>query len=283
MRKFKRTYIEITNVCNLTCGYCPKTERKPQFMTQELFESILIKIKEHSEHLYFHVMGEPLLHPDIGLFIDVCHTHGYKVNLTTNGTFADKLADIISKPALRLINFSLHSYVANSGSIPENYFENIFSLIDKAKDEDRVLFSLRLWNLSDKNAPGKNKAVLQRIIDRFSPSLRIEECKDGLQIMKNVHLNMAEEFQWPDMNAEDFGDRGFCYGLKDQIAILADGTVVPCCLDREGDIKLGNISGQSLGEIISSERAAGIYNGFARRYVTERLCRRCAYRTRFNK
>jgi radical SAM protein with 4Fe4S-binding SPASM domain len=286
MKKFKKTYIEITNICNLSCEFCPKTDRPAQFMDAGVFEEILRKIKGHSEHLYFHVMGEPLLHPDIGVFLDLCLKYGYRVNLTTNGTLINKAGiKILTKRALRQVNFSLHSFRGNSIDYPiDSYLDNIFQFIHEAQSLRDLLICLRLWNLSDDCASEKNRYILQRIEKEFNLPYIIEEkltpCR-GIKISENIFLNQAARFDWPGMDRDEISDKGFCYGLRDQIAVLVDGTVVPCCLDGEGVIKLGNILDNELQDIIESKRAKDIYNGFSNREVVESLCRKCGYRTRF--
>ena len=176
-RKFKKIYIEITNICNLSCEFCPKTSRKAQFMDKSMFEAILAKIKGYSEHLYFHVMGEPLLHPEIGDFLELCGIHGFKVNVTTNGTLVEKASDsIISKPALRQVNFSLHSFEANARDYTlDSYLDGIFKFINRAREERQLLVSLRLWNLSEGGKNRENKYILERIerSSDWTMSLRI--------------------------------------------------------------------------------------------------------------
>lgn len=286
MKKIKKTYIEITNKCNLSCDFCPKTFRPVGFMSRELFEEILTKIQGHSEFLCFHVMGEPLLHPEIGVFLDLCSKYGYRVNITTNGTLVKKAAEaIISKPALRQVNFSLHSFEANIKEISlDSYLDQIFEFVRKAKDERELLICLRLWNISESPVNNGNKYVLYRIEKEFGLDYTIEEkithCK-GIKLAENIFLNQAEKFEWPDIQTEELGSRGFCYGLRDQVAILVDGTVVPCCLDKEGVVQLGNIREDSLEAIISSKRASDLYEGFSRREAVEELCRKCRYRDRF--
>lgn len=287
MKKFKKTYIEITNICNLSCEFCPKTKRTAQFMGSKVFEKILWRIKGHSEHLYFHVMGEPLLHPDIGLFLDLCLEHGFKVNLTTNGTLINESGvKILTKGALRQVNFSLHSFGGNSKNHPiDSYLDKVFLFINEALTKRDLLICLRLWNLSDDSGIEKNRHILDRIEKEFNLPYTIEEkltpCR-GIKISENVFLNQAAVFDWPEMERDEIGYKGYCYGLKDQIAILVDGTVVPCCLDAEGVMTLGNILDNELLEIIQSKRAMDIYNGFSKREVVEPLCSKCGYRTRFN-
>ena len=115
---------------------------------------------------------------------------------------------------------------------------------------------------------------------RYFPVPWAEE-RRGTRVGNKTYLEYGDKFDWPDLSAPDTGDRGFCYGLRDQIGILCDGTVVPCCLDHEGDIALGNLFRQDMDEILDSPRAKAIYNGFSRKKAVEALCRRCGYATRF--
>ena len=96
-----------------------------------------------------------------------------------------------------------------------------------------------------------------------------------------LHLEYGDRFDWPDMNAPLGDSNVFCYGLRDQIGILCDGTVVPCCLDCEGDIALGNIFEDSMDNILSTKRVKDIYDGFSQKRAVEELCRRCGYARRF--
>lgn len=288
MKKFKKIYIEITNTCNLSCDFCPKCARPSAFMSSRLFEDILQKTDGVLGYIYFHVMGEPLLHPEIGLFLDLSQKYSRRVNITTNGTLIQKAGDIIiSKPALRQVNFSLHSFEANTGNISMDcYLDNIFDFIHRSRKLRELLICLRLWNLSCEDETEKNRHILTRIEREFDLNYTIKEkltpCS-GIKIAQNIFLNQAEKFDWPDIRNEEIGHRGFCYGLRDQVAILVDGTVVPCCLDREAAINLGNIHECSFDEIINSPRAQKFYEGFSRREAVEALCRRCGYRQRFGR
>lgn len=292
MKQFKKFYIEITNVCNLDCSFCPKTIRQPEFMDIETFCEILDQIKSHTEYIYFHVKGEPLLHPEIDKFLDISYEKGFKVNITTNGTMINKVKDkLIGKPALRQVNISLHSFDGNVGLVNKNqYISNILSFIKEARDTSEVLISLRLWNLEKENEANienkRNLELLEVIEKEFSLPYKIQESVSpgsGIKIADRVYLNQDHEFQWPDLKEEEDDGVGFCYGLRNQIAILVDGTVVPCCLDGEGVINLGNIKTTHFSELIESERANNIVDGFSRREAVEELCRKCGYRKRFGR
>lgn len=289
MKKLKKIYIEITNVCNLACNFCPQTKRQSEFMKMETFNKILEQIKPHTDYIYFHVKGEPLLHPQIDEFLNLSYEKGFKVNITTNGTLINKVKyKLISKPALRLVNFSLHSFDGNEGGTnKEEYISNIISFVKE--DIDNTLVSLRLWNLEEDNIRNlkrqKNRCILEIIEQKFNLSYKIEEKIEpgrGIKISDRVYLNQDFEFEWPDLKKDEDKSKGFCYGIRNQVAILVDGTVVPCCLDGEGVIKLGNIHETHFNEIIQGQRANGIVNGFSNGEVVEELCRKCGYRKRFN-
>jgi radical SAM protein with 4Fe4S-binding SPASM domain len=278
MKKYKRIYIEITNNCNLSCSFCPKTTRKKEYMPDELFSEILKKIKGASEYVYFHVMGEPLLHPRLGYFLDLCAEFGYRVNLTTNGTLIEKARFILEKPALRQVNFSLHSCGTPL------YMEKVFEFADAAQ-KVKKLVCLRLWNLKDNGPNQENAEIMEKISKKYGVRVDLDGGQTpvrGIKLAENVYMNQANEFEWPDMNRQDKGEAGYCYGLREQAAILVDGTVVPCCLDSEGVMNLGNIKELTLEQIVNGKRAKAIYDGFSCRRVVEELCKRCVFRRRFD-
>jgi len=291
MKKFKKFYIEITNVCNLSCTFCPPTERKASFIKVEDFEKTLDQVKPHTDYIYFHVKGEPLLHPKIDQLLDLSHEKGFKVNLTTNGTLLHKAKHkILGKPALRQINFSLHSFDGHLGSTDRNgYLTSILDFAKEAVAISDVIISFRLWNLTRDNATNlerkKNRETLEIIEQAFNLDYFIEEQfvrGKGLKIAERIYLNQDHEFIWPALTEEEDLNKGFCHGLRNQAGVLVDGTVIPCCLDGEGVINLGNIHEKPFSEIIEGERATNLYEGFSRREVVEDLCKRCDYRRRFN-
>ncbi len=291
MKLFKRIYIEITNSCNLSCGFCPGTSRPIQFLTLAQFDGIVNKLEDYSKHLYFHVLGEPLLHPQLPAFLDIARDHGKFVNLVTNGTLIGKVGGaIVPKPALRQVTFSMHSLAAGDktahplkiNSNITDYFDPILDFTRKAQKDHFI--SYRLWPENESTDHGTWEALIKKIEKEFALPFSLHEklkAMSALPLDKNVFLNVGRRFAWPDMNAPDFGDKGFCLGLREQFAILVDGSVVPCCLDRNADMTLGNIFKQPIGEILGSERARKIDMGFSQRKVVEELCRRCGYRKRF--
>lgn len=282
-------YIEITSVCNLACSFCPPTSRKANIIKLDAFNNILDQIKDHTKYIYLHVKGEPLLHARIDQLLDAAHAKGFKVNITTNGTLIKKNREkLLGKPALRQINFSLHSFDGHEGSENrEKYLGDILEFVRDSREHNTII-SYRLWNLQKEAttelAQRRNRETLEILENEYNLDYKIEEKVQpgkGLKIAQNVYLNQDHEFQWPSLQAPEDDGKGFCHALRSQAAILVDGTVVPCCLDGEGVINLGNINKTPFSEIIESDRANALYDGFTRREAVEEMCRKCGYRQRF--
>ena len=288
MTRFKKIYIETTNICNLSCNFCPKTSRELGFMELDDFKEIINKVKEYTNHIYLHLMGEPFLNKNIGSFLKIAKEADIIVNITSNGTLINNVKDIlIESGAIRQINLSLHSFEANQNNINFNdYLNNILEFIEAANEKTEIICSLRLWNIDTEELKANNNLnleILKLIEDKLKIDFSIKEAlldKRGIKLKERVYLNMAEKFSWPDSTISIISEEVFCQGLRDQIGILLDGTVVPCCLDSEGKIPLGNIFKEDLGDIINSKRSRDIYNGFSQRRAVEDLCKRCGYAKR---
>lgn len=277
MKRFRKIYLEISNICNLKCAFCPGTKRPKRAMTEAEFRVLLPKLRPWTDFLYFHLMGEPLCHPHLYTFLELANEAGFKVILTTNGTGLANHSDRLCKAeGLHKVNVSLHAFEANDLAIPfSQYLGGCFSFGKKA--EGNVLVSYRLWNHGGMDA--KNEEIMNALKTYF-PEPWVNEGR-GIRIGQRVYLEYGDKFDWPDLSAPVCSDRVFCYGLRDHVGVLSDGTVVPCCLDHEGDIALGNLFTQDLDEILNTPRALAIFNGFTTGNAPEELCHRCGYATRF--
>ena len=273
----KKAYLEITNVCNLSCAFCPGTKRPPHFLTREEFALLAGKLAGRAEFLYFHLMGEPLLHPELGSFLEQAGALGFKLILTTNGTLLQERAELLlGAEALHKVNVSLQSFEANTGGELESYLAPCVGFARRASQRG-IRCELRLWNRGGlESLNPRIEALLEAAFPR--PWGRSRE---GYKLAENVWLEPGERFDWPDPDAPDRGESCFCYALRDHFGVLCDGTVVPCCLDHEGDLALGNLFTQELDEILNSERAEAIRRGFSERRAVEPLCRRCGFSRRF--
>lgn len=267
-----RCYLEITNICNLNCLFCPKTDREKAYLTIEEFNTLTDKLRGEINFLYFHLMGEPLLHPRLTDFIAIAREKGFVPIITTNGTLLSK-AHNLAETALHKIQISLHSQEGNAKENLEEYIRDVMEFSLRAA-KNGIIVVLRLWNEGGYNS--KNETIMNHIAEHVQRPWTTRY--DGWKICENLYLEMDSVFEWPDSGREELSqNESFCYALRNQIGVLVDGTVVPCCLDHAGAIKLGNLHTQTLGEILSSPRAKAIYDGFTRHEAVEPLCKRCGY------
>lgn len=273
---YNKVYVEITNICNMNCSFCHGHKREPRLMSIEEFSVILEKLKEHTKYIYYHLMGEPLTHPLLPEFVKLAGENGYKSIITTNGTLLKKCGDELLNAGIHKINISLHSFENGDYESHSNYIKNIAEFSKKAADRG-VIVVLRLWNRGVDG--GKNDVSLKLLKENISGDW-VDNSR-GIKISDKIFLEWGERFQWPDKDAEIKGNKYFCYGLKDQFGILSDGTVVPCCLDSDGVINLGNIFTDDINSILNSKRAIDIVEGFKCGKASEDLCKKCGYAQRF--
>ena len=273
---YSKVYVEITNVCNMSCSFCHGHKRAPRFMEREEFSLILGKIKGLTKYIYYHLMGEPLLHPSLPEFIRMAGEEGYKSIVTTNGTLLSERGEELLKAGLHKVNVSLHSFEEENDDAHEKYIRSLAEFANTASNRG-VIVVFRLWN------KGLDGGRNERAITLLRQSLDGEwvENPRGIRIKNNLYLEWGERFEWPDLSAEIKGDKFFCYGLKDQFGILSDGTIVPCCLDSDGVIALGNAFTDDISDVLSSERAVSMVDGFRCGKAAEELCRKCGYAQRF--
>ena len=274
---YSRVYVEITNLCNRNCSFCPGTLREPKMMTADEFRTIAEKLAGVTGYLYYHLMGEPLTHPQLPEMLAIASELGFKSQITTNGTLLQQRGQALIDAKVHKVNLSVHSFEEGTNEDYVNYINACLDFADRASRAG-IIVVLRLWNQGYDE--GRNISTLDLTRARF-PWAWTEEPR-ATRIQDKLYLEHGDRFDWPDLGAEDGGSAVFCHGLRDHFGILSNGTVVPCCLDHNGDIPLGNVFGQSIDEILNSPRARAIVEGFSRRKAAEELCRKCGYARRFN-
>lgn len=255
-------------------------------MTKELFEKVITEVAPFTRIVTLHLMGEPLAHPELKTFLDLCMNQKLQVYFVTNGVLL-KDPELLLHPALRQVSFSLHSYYDNfPDKDPSLYLNRIFDFTQLAFEKRPNLFiNYRLWNLNSIKGNHKhNEIIYQSIERRFGITIPRDwnfEKDKSLKLLNYLALHYETEFIWPSLELPVRGTQGTCHGLKNHFGILADATVVPCCLDKEGKIPLGNIALTPLKEILKSPRSQAMIRGFQRHHLIEDLCQRCPYIERF--
>ena len=292
--KFYRIYIEITNVCGLKCSFCPTKELPNKEMDLDFFESLILQAKHYTKEIACHVVGDPLTQSNLSEYLDIIHKHGLKAMLTTSGYFLKKHSfETLFHPAVKQINISLNSFNKNDTSLSfEQYMTPVLDLcMEKLKREEELFINLRVWNLDELMSEREfNEILFEKLSQTFSETLPLEtlslekvyeERPKSIRLASKILVHFDNYFEWPSLKNERYGD-GTCQGLQSHVAVLASGKVVPCCLDCDGIIELGDLHEQSLAEILSSKRALDMLEGFKEGLAVEELCQKCSYKERFN-
>ena len=257
----KKVYIEITNSCNLKCDFCIQNNNDTRFIEEENFKLILKKLKGYTNYLYFHILGEPLLHPNIKKYIKLAKENNFMINITTNGYLIKRIKDINE---IRQLNISLHSYDEKYEIPLEQYMNDIFDVVDNLEN---TYISYRIW-VNNKY----NEEIINILNNHYNTNI-----KEKKKIKNNIFFSEFHEFIWPDLDNNYYNDKGKCYALKDHIGILSNGNIVPCCLDTKGIITLGNIYKDDLKKILNSTRVNRMINNFKNNKKCEELCKHCNF------
>jgi MoaA/NifB/PqqE/SkfB family radical SAM enzyme len=288
--RFKRVNVEISNICNLKCSFCPAVERDKQVMDAGRFDHVIRQLAPMTEEVVLHLLGEPLGHPEFAKILDACDAAGVPANIVTNGVLmtGDRPAQLL-RPVVRQVSFSLHSFEENfRDTDPAPYLQRLKKFIDRALDDRPDLYiNLRLWDLDGPGAGDSGHNIRMRDLVARTWEFDWAEVRVDLRRRKNwrirgrLYLHFDTRFEWPDMTSPVRSDKGFCHGLSGHFGIHADGTVVPCCLDHKADMPLGNAFTTPVSEILAQPRATAIREGFARGELVEDLCKRCTFISRF--
>ena len=286
---FKRIHIEISNICNVQCSFCPIVLRPKEIMSKNQFEHILVQALPHTEDICLHLMGEPLAHPEFEEILNISEDKKASIQITTNGLLIERYAELIlNKKSVRQINFSLQAFQDNFPEKPiESYLNPIFKFTEAALFQRPELYiNFRLWNFGDESFL-KNENLIIEVEKRFNARIKREVEPSGIKSKKvlkdkRLYLHFDSRFDWPSAQFPKRTEKGTCYGMRNHIGIHADGTVVPCCLDKEATLNLGNCLKQDLKEILSSQRAQKIKHGFEAGHLVEDLCQKCTFIKRFD-
>lgn len=276
--RFKKVYIEITNICNLQCSFCVKNTRVARYMQVAQFRHIVEQIQPYTNYIYLHVLGEPLMHPQLQEILAIAKQYSMQVNMTTNGVLLkEQLPMLVNN--IRQLNISLHSQPKQDGIHSDTYLQDCLYCGDELAKQGTYI-SYRLWNMKAGVLDEESLSIQKQIEQHYGISM---EQGTQLRLAERRFLHFEEEFAWPSLQAERIGSTGTCYGMRSMCGILVDGSVVPCCLDSKGDCVLGNIFETSMAKILAQERTRTMCEGFARRQLVEEICQHCGYRTRFDK
>lgn len=268
-KPFRHSFIEITNSCNLACGFCARSSRPKAVMPVELFRSAAEQTGRISEVVSLHVLGEPLTHPDFPEILSICSALGLKINLVTNGTLLWKTpAAVFKEKCLSQISVSLHALSSLPAAERPQAVKRLGEFALNKPAGLTVSFRLRSGG-----PDGFFKETLEGLLAVFG---RAPEPVSGpIKLAGNVFLNFGEIFAWPGGNGGKA--KTGCLGLRHNFGILSDGRVVPCCLDYDGVLALGNIKEKPLAEILGSPAALALKESIAGNTPMPAYCATCGF------
>ncbi len=248
-------------------------------MTVEEFRLIVEKIRPFTNYIYLHVLGEPLSHPQLNEILSIAESAGLNINITTNGGLLDRKKEILLSHSIRQVNISLHDAEENISPLKwNNYLETVLDFSTMLAPKTYVC--LRLWNSTNEKSADFNTLCLEKIGKKFNLSsefLNEKPIGNGVKLAEHIFLQRAPRFEWPDESNEHTQTKKTCYALRDHLAILADGQVIPCCLDADANMRLGNIFTEDLLAILETDRAKDIKKGFEQRKIVEPICATCGF------
>jgi len=270
-KPFRRAFIEITNNCNLACGFCASSSRPKVFMPPEEFEAAAAQAGALASVLFLHLLGEPFMHPRLPEILGACSRLKLKVNLVTNGVLLDKFGPgVFNEKCLAQVSVSLH---ALAGLPPALRAQSLRRLTDFAlREQPGLIVSFRLrGNPADSFIKETKAALLGALADDGAG----ERVRDGLKLREGVYLNFGSIFDWPG-GPGGKAKKG-CLGLRHHFGILSDGRVVPCCADFDGALALGNIKERPLAEILGSPAALALRDSIAGKTPMPPYCDSCGF------
>lgn len=271
---FKRIYIELSNYCNLNCVFCTPTDKSNRMLSLDQFKYIFDQVKEETDEVCLHVLGEPLIHPNFLEIIDYINQTDVKIMISTNARLIPSLSKDLINRRIDTFNISLHStYTLND--LDRTVFINaLLVFIDKYQEIHKSNMHLRLWADSNEMIKLNNDKIRNQLFDYYKFS---GEITSRIRFKERIILSYEHEFEWPSLDLKDSFD-GFCLGGKTHIAILANGIVTLCCLDSKGLTNLGNIFEHSLKEILEDTPYKDSIKAFRDNKCYFELCKHCTYK-----
>ena len=131
--------------------------------------------------------------------------------------------------------------------------------------------------------PSGASAHRRRLAGRKFPSAPFTPAqKELLPRRPRFFSTPTPRFEWPaDSQQADARSHGTCKALETHCAILADGRIVACCLDYQGDLEIGHVLKGGVAQALNSPRAQAMRAGFSRNELVEPFCQRCQFCKRF--
>ncbi len=233
-------------------------------MPLELFEKVCKEVASLTPIITLHVLGDPCKLKNLNHYLSAARRFSLKVDLVTSGVywhdFETLLQDVIYQ-----ISISLDAGLDNHNKLNQHrYIQKILEFCRyKFEKNSEVFLNLRIQD----GTLEKHQNLIKPFLESFEcVSLEGLKSQGRARLFKKSFLNIQKTFKWPNLNAPNPLNQKskipYCYGLIKQIAILSNGVVVPCCMDTQAHISLGDLNHTPLKDILKSQKSYGYQNPF---------------------
>ncbi len=247
--------LEATSNCNLKCEMCPQSfapdKFKRGYMEMKLFKKIIDEgSKNGLKSIKLNWRGEPLLHPKIPEMIKYAKDKGIiEVMFNTNGQLLNpELSEKIIDAGLDKIIFSMDGATKETyekirkGASYEKLIKNIkdFVEIRNKKKKRKPFVRIQMVKMDE------TKKEVDKFIKMWDPIVD--------HIAVNDYSNRGEENERGVKTKWVSVGRRTCPQPFQRMMIAFDGSVMPCCFDWYGRLKMGDATKQSIKDIWTGEK-----------------------------
>lgn len=304
----KKIYIEISDICGLKCSFCPAPKGIRGVMDLGLFKKAVLESKHYTNLIALHILGDPLSVENLAEYLAIAKEANLKVEITTSGANLSDF-DLLLKSPIKQVNFSLDAlnevenrdfllgriadFCAYKRQNKSEVFVNL-RVQKRARNRNLVAFLEREFGVKNlarflgESAKSKG-ANWDSILD--SPANRNLEA-NRIKLGDKIIIDFREVFAWnvdftplanrKNLSPQDEFAKGTCLALQNHIGILANGEIIPCCMDFSGILSLGNIKDISIKSALTSRKAQEMLKGFRENRIVEPFCKACDYRKCFD-
>ncbi len=244
---------DVANICNLKCPYCPTgagqaSGHKLGYMDIEIVERVLDEIGDYIVMAYLYHWGEPLLNPNIGKIVELCHKRNIFTSLSSNLSLdctptlmelCDNGLDHLD-PSIDGATQETYSKYRRNGDLAK-VLENLKFIIDYRRQKNRlnpvIDWQFLTFNHNRHEIEAARALAAQLGIDRFftrhgySP----EDTPEGL-------------------TGDNSRDAQRCKLLYRSIVINSDYSISPCCYIFNSKNVFGNAKTASIMDIRQNKR-----------------------------
>ncbi|MDY5186207.1 radical SAM/SPASM domain-containing protein [Helicobacter trogontum] len=279
--KFHKIYVEITDICKLSCSFCTPKKAVRGIMPLPLYEKIISQITQHTRFISLHVLGDPLCVNNLSAYIDIGAYYNVRFDIVSSAAFLkEEHFSLLTQPHIRQVSFSLDALFDNKHLQKDinTYFDTILTFYNYAKIKSPNLYiNLRLFGNYD----------YTYFLQKF-PYAILQPQKRRFRLEKNFFLRFHQAFKWHTQQKtpkventttwQTYPNTPYCLGTIRQLAILANGIVIPCCIDAHAQMPLGDFNVQNFLEILYSKKMKDMQESLRTHKNLPQLCQNCSFR-----